>query len=70
MYGWKEEEIQLKVSLKDLARMARLPGKLEEYYISKLSCSETKDGISTNKDDQDDIVVNVHFARTLTHKTN
>lgn len=66
-YGWKDEEIALTVELSDLIKMAKLPGKRDEWYVSEI---EATAGDKLSMDDPESRALKITFARTCTHKIN
>lgn len=67
MYVWKDEEFKLCLTVKDLAKLARLPGTVSEYYISDVTATNP-DKITTEKDDLENTVYSITFVRTTPHK--
>lgn len=67
MYAWKDEEFKLHLTVADLAKLARLPANVGEFYISAVTALPSEK-CSTEKDDRDDTVYSIVFSRTQSHK--
>ncbi len=64
MEAYKETAITLYISVKDAAKLAKLPGKLEDYYISVVQAYENK---STTSHNTDETLFKVEFTRSDNH---
>ncbi len=65
MYGWKDESYDLSVQLGDLIKMARLPGKKDEYFINEVTVTSSD---KLDMEEPDQRVLKITFRRTVSHK--
>ena len=63
MYAWKQTELTVNISVRDTARLAKLPGKLTDWYVDEVKAIE-----NVGTDDADDTVFRITFKRGDDHQ--
>ena len=64
-HAYRDESVQLYLTVADLARMANLPGKRHEWFMSEAKVIKQDDDLT----DPTLNIVRIEFERTVSHKT-